>query len=150
VSSHLADQLRSLVADARDGLLTLTDEQVDASRGEGAWTRRQILGHVIDSTAANHQRFVRAQFGDELRFPPYDAPGWVTVERYDLAAWPLLVELWASYAQLLGHILDVMPAAQLATPVWVDWYGDPKPISLQAVAEAYLEHVRHHLAQLLG
>ena len=149
MSRPLADELRSLVSSARAGLFALSDAEVDASRGDDAWTKRQILGHLIDSTAANHQRFVRAQFEEELHFPSYDAPAWVIVERYDLAPWTLLVEVWVSYAQLLAHILDVMPEEQLATACWVDWYGDPKAISLREVAEAYFDHVMHHLAQLL-
>jgi hypothetical protein len=149
MKSSLADDLRSLVSAAEVPLRSIGDAEVDAFRGEGAWTKRQILGHLIDSTAANHQRFVRAQFEDELRFPPYDAPGWVVVERYDSAPWPLLVDAWVAYARLLAHILDVMPQAQLSTPVWVDWYGEPRPISLREVVDAYLDHVRHHLAQLV-
>ena len=150
MGSEHAGQIRDLVSASREALLALSDEHVDSSRGEGAWTRRQILGHLIDSTAANHQRFVRAQYEDELRFPAYDAPGWVVTERWDIASWRLLVEAWTSYALLLAHILDVMPQAQLETPVWVDWYGEPTAIPLNAVAEAYVDHVRHHLAQLLG
>jgi DinB superfamily len=144
----LANDLRSLVSAAEVPLRSLSDAEVDAPRGGGAWTKRQILGHLIDSSAANHQRFVRAQFEDELRFPPYDAPAWVVVERYDAASWQLLVDLWVAYARLLAHILDVMPQSQLSTPVWVDWFGELRPISLSEVVDAYLDHVRHHLAQL--
>ncbi|MBS3975034.1 MAG: DinB family protein [Actinobacteria bacterium] len=149
MSISRADELRLLVSVAEAPLRVLDDADVDAFRGDGAWTKRQILGHLVDSTATNHQRFVRAQFEDELHFPPYDAPGWVVVERYDLASWSLLIDVWVAYARLLGHILDVMPEPQLATPVWVDWYGEPKPITLSEVIDAYLDHVRHHLAQLI-
>jgi hypothetical protein len=150
VSNAAADELRRIALGSRDALLALDNSDVDASRGSEAWTKRQILGHLIDSTAANHQRFVRAQFTDELRFPSYDAPGWVVVQHYEVASWPLLVELWVSYAQLLAHILDVMPADQLQTPCWVDWFGEPQAITLERVVGSYIEHVEHHLGQLLA
>ena len=150
MGQQLACELTQLLVGARDGLLALLESDVDAPRGDGAWTKRQILGHLIDSTAANHQRFVRAQFTDELRFPPYDAPGWVVVERYEVANWPLLVDLFVAYASFLAHVLSVMPDDQLATPCWVDWYGDPQPIPLSQVASEYLDHVRRHLGQLTG
>lgn len=147
---RFADELDRLVDDAHDRLRALGEDDVDASRGDGAWTKRQILGHLVDSTAANHQRFVRAQFTDELRFPPYEAPGWVQVERYDIADWDVLVDLWVAYARHLAHVLSVMPHEHLDTPCWVDWYGEPEPIPLHKVVSEYLDHVRHHLGQLIG
>jgi hypothetical protein len=146
---ELADELRSIVASAQDDLRRLIDDDVAKPRSEGAWSKRQILGHLIDSTAANHQRLVRAQFTDELRFPQYDAPAWVDVQRYDLAKWELLVDLWVSYASHLAHVLAVIPEESLDTPVWVDWYGDLRPISLRAVVDAYFEHVHGHLKQIV-
>jgi hypothetical protein len=43
-----------------------------APRGEGKWTKIEILGHLVDSAANNHQRFVRAQESSgEFAFPGY-------------------------------------------------------------------------------
>jgi hypothetical protein len=72
----------------------------------------------------------------------------VEVQRYDLAEWDLLVDLWVSYALQLAHVLSVMPESSLDTPCWVDWYGEPQAIPLRAVVDAYLEHVRGHLGQI--
>ncbi len=39
-------------------LPTLTDT---AARIDDHWSRKEILGHLIDSATNNHQRFVRGQ-----------------------------------------------------------------------------------------
>jgi hypothetical protein len=149
VPHPLATQLRQLTTDAESDLRRLADADTHTPRSPGAWSKRQILGHLIDSTAANHQRFVRAQFTDELRFPTYDAPGWVDVQHYDIAEWGPLVDLFVSYSTHLAYVLEVMPDSALDTPCWVDWFGEPRPISLREVVDGYLEHVRGHLAQIL-
>src|SRR6266498_3163064 len=46
------------------------------------WSRKEILGHLVDSASNNHQRFVRAQLVEELHFRPYEQERWVsTAER---------------------------------------------------------------------
>ncbi len=49
-------------------LLAIPDELSAVPRVAGKWSRKQIIGHLIDSAANNHSRFVRAQFSDELVF----------------------------------------------------------------------------------
>ena len=44
--------------------------------------KKEILGHLIDSAANNHQRFVRAQFSNPFSWPGYEQDSWVSVHRY--------------------------------------------------------------------
>jgi hypothetical protein len=39
-----------------------------------AWCTKEIIGHLIDSAANNHQRFVRAAQQDDLVFAPISVP----------------------------------------------------------------------------
>ena len=48
----------------------------------GKWSRKEIVGHLIDSASNNHQRFVRAQDSDDLICPTYDQDAFVRVQRY--------------------------------------------------------------------
>ena len=45
------------------------------------WSKKEILGHLIDSASNNHQRFVRAQFTARLEFPEYEQKSWVKSQR---------------------------------------------------------------------
>ena len=49
-------------------------------RAQDKWSPREIVGHLIDSAANNHQRFVRAQFTDDLVFSGYQQAEWVGVQ----------------------------------------------------------------------
>jgi len=53
----------------------------------GEWSAKEILGHLIDSAANNHRRFVEAQSKDDLVFPGYSQKQWVAVQQYQQASW---------------------------------------------------------------
>lgn len=111
----------------------------------GGWSRKQVLGHLIDSASNNHQRFVRALLADELKWPSYDQEGCVRAQRYQDAQWTDLVKLWTSYNRFLAHVLAGVPPAKLGTRCLI---GDNAPMTLEELAADYLHHMQHHLEQI--
>jgi hypothetical protein len=111
----------------------------------GGWSRKQVMGHLIDSASNNHQRFVRASLQPSLDFPPYDQDGNVRVEAPEEADWTLLISLWAAYNRYLAHIIRRLPASKLETVCRV---GDGEPMTLSFMAADYVEHLLHHLRQI--
>ena len=72
----LASELRAAVQEAR-ARLEVIGEKTSLETGPGTWSKRQILGHLIDSALNNDQRFVRAQSGEALTSPITSRmPGW--------------------------------------------------------------------------
>jgi hypothetical protein len=111
----------------------------------GGWSRRQVLGHLIDSASNNHQRFVRASLQDSLDFPAYDQNGWVRVQAVEEANWALMVTLWANYNRYLAHVIAHLPPAKLEVACRI---GANQPVTLGFVVEDYLRHLLHHLRQI--
>jgi len=103
----------------------------------GGWSRRQVLGHLIDSASNNHQRFVRAALEPSLEFPRYDQEGCVRVQAPQQADWLLLISLWANYNRYLAHIIAQLPASKMETVCRI---GDGKPVPLQFVISDYIAH----------
>jgi hypothetical protein len=103
----LAD-FRRTVADAAGRLLIYSDTDAARPLAPGKWSRKEIIGHLIDSAANNHARFVRAQLHDDLVFEGYDQARWVEVQRYRERPWTDLVGLWQAYNV---HIASVMESA---------------------------------------
>jgi hypothetical protein len=111
----------------------------------GGWSRKQVIGHLVDSAANNHQRFVRAMVQDTLEFPRYDQAANVRVQWVQEADWLLLVSLWASYNRYLAHVIAWIPEAKLQTICRI---GENEPVTLGFLVEDYLAHLRHHLTQI--
>ena len=83
--SQMPDNLLSLVSQAEPAFSSFDATKWNASRGEGKWTRLQLLGHLIDSAANNHQRFVRALAEKSLEWPGYDQIAHVICQNYAMA-----------------------------------------------------------------
>ena len=140
-----ADILR-ILDDTLPRFAAFSEADAASVRPGGAWTRKQILGHLVDSAANNHQRFVRAQLQDELVFPSYEQEGWVAVQAYSERPWPSLVALWEALNRHVAHVIARIPRERLARPVRL---GEHAPMTLEFVARDYVRHLRHHLEQIL-
>lgn len=149
MATEIASALAAIVERATDELRSASPEVIDSTRPSGAWSSREVLGHLIDSAVNNHHRFVRIQQTGALHFPPYDQEAWVASQHYADCEWAELVELWAVYNRHLVHVLRVMPYEHLDKPCYVDGDGNSEPLSMADVARSYLEHMQHHLSQLI-
>ena len=139
-------------------LLSLTEEQIHEDLGEDKWTRKQILGHLIDSAANNHQRFVKAQFNTALVFPGYEQERWVDVQHYNDEDWSQLVQLWKLYNLHLAHLASFISPEVLRGERAehnldvIAWQPVDKTASatLEYFIRDYAGHMRHHLDQIFG
>jgi len=155
-ANFLAD-FRQTVDRAAGQLLALSGEQAATRPAPGKWSRKEIIGHLIDSASNNHGRFVRAQLQDDLVFPGYDQDAWVTVQRYQDRQWEELVRLWQA---LNLHIAAVMEAAEkhqatrprarhnLDELAWRT-VSPMQSTTLEYFMRDYVDHLNHHLGQAL-
>src|SRR5437763_1903842 len=104
------EDFRQTINWAAPRLLRISEAQSEAPRAEEHWSSKQIIGHLIDSAANNHVRFVLAQFKDD---PGYDQNKWVQAQQYETASWPQLVELWRAYNLHLLHVMSSAPKEKL-------------------------------------
>ena len=141
----LADELTRLIDLAAIELRTVDDALAAAKRDPHVWSVKEIVGHLIDSAANNHQRFIRAQQSGELSFPGYEQNAWVLAQNYQAESWPRLVDLLILYNRHLAHVIRQMPQSVADVPCRI---GTNEAVSLSFLAEDYLTHLRHHLKQI--
>ncbi len=142
---ELSEELISVVDSAELRLRQVNVAESSQPILPGGWSRRQVMGHLIDSASNNHQRFVRAAQQPSLEFPGYDQEGNVRVQAPQDAEWTLLVSLWATYNRYLAHVISRLPASKLGTMCRI---GSGEPVTLDFVATDYLAHMLHHLRQI--
>jgi hypothetical protein len=107
----------------------------------GSWTLKEILGHLIDSAANNHQRFVRLQEGNLDGFPSYNNENWIRIQNYNDVQWTDLVNLWYAYNKLLLHI----GAAIDRTSMKNEWVHDGESHTLEWLIHDYFRHLQWHI-----
>jgi DinB family protein len=140
-----AEALAAALSAALPGLQAISEAESARPRAPGKWSPRQVLGHLIDSAANNHQRFVRARTAEALTFPGYAQEAWVEAQHYNERAWSELVELWTVLNRHLLHVMERVPPDRLDVPCQI---GDGAPVTLGWLMSDYVRHLRHHLAQI--
>ena len=143
----VAEELLRVVEASAERLRAVSGEEAAASPGGGRWSKKQILGHLIDSAANNHQRFVRAQEGTDYAGPRYEQEHWVASQGYAASDWPELVEFWRLYNRHLAQVIRRIPEERLGVNCRI---GPAEPVTLGFVVEDYLAHLKHHLSQIEG
>ena len=83
---ELSDELVGVVKSAEARLVQVSEAKSNKPVLAGGWSRKQVLGHLIDSASNNHQRFVRAALRGSLDFPGYDQDGFVRVQAVEKEA----------------------------------------------------------------
>lgn len=152
------ETFRNLIRRGSRGLGALSSAQSARRPAPGRWSPREIVGHLIDSASNNHQRFVRAQFQEELVFPGYDQDAWVSVQQYQEAEWTRLIELWQAFNSRLASVMDAIPEHIRSRPRRVHNLHEiafvtvPEHVAttLDYFMEDYVHHLEHHLKQILG
>jgi len=128
-------------------MLTLPSARADRPWRAGGWTRKQIVGHLLDSASNNRQRFVRAAIDGQYNGPGYAPDAWVAAHGYEDESWETLLRWWRAEHEILMAAVDRIPEERLAAPCIV---GDDAPVTLRFLIEDYLDHHRRHLEQLLA
>lgn len=150
------DDFRMTLMSESTRLEEISDEAAARRPSAGKWSPKEVIGHLIDSAANNHGRFVRAQATDDLVFAGYDQEAWVTLQRYNDRPWMELVSLWRSYNTHIAAVVAAISPDRLSLQRSmhnldeIAWRTVPrdKPATLEYFIRDYLAHMKHHLAQI--
>jgi len=145
MANDVAGELLNVVEAAEKSLRRIGDPEASLRSAPGNWSKKEILGHLLDSAANNHHRFVRAQQVKQLIFPAYEQEHWVSSQGYAERPWLELVDLWRLYNRHLAHVIGLISEEKLAVMCVI---GTNEPANLGYLIEDYLVHLRHHLQDL--
>jgi DinB superfamily len=146
------------VAQIADRLFEFTDEQMGKPRKVDCWSRKEILGHLIDSASVNHQRIMESQISGSLVFEGYDHERWVELQGYQEMDWEEIVTTWCALNMQLCTIVDRIEPDVLGKQHEQHSYdrtafrslNADQPSTLGYLIEDYFAHLQYHLDQILS
>jgi hypothetical protein len=111
--------------------------------GPNKWSKKEIIGHLIDSAQINLQRFVRATYTEEFKVT-YEQMEWVDAQRYVQADIQELLDLWRLLNKQIVRVLENYPTDRLQ----IKCDTGKTSVSFQTIeflAQDYVNHLNHHL-----
>ena len=130
---------------ASSSLNGVSEAEVEKTFRPGGWTRKQILGHLIDSSINNHLRFLRAAVEGHFEGPPYQQEDWVRLNNYANLPWSEVLRQWRTRNELLVQLVRQIPDAALTAQCRI---ADGPAVTLRALIIDYLDHLEHHISQI--
>lgn len=97
-------RLLELVESITPLLLKISEDELSFKKNASKWSKKQILGHLIDSVANNHQRFIRVQY-ENIPTLIYDQNKWNELNHYQQLESKHIIQLWTVNNQ---HLLEIM------------------------------------------
>lgn len=153
---HYAQDLALTVRRAAERFRQVADADAARRPAPTKWCAKEIVGHLIDSAANNHQCFVRARWQEDLVFTGYAQDDWVAAQDYRSAPWHDLLDLWLAYNLHLARVMESVPEPLRLAPHTrhnldqLAWQPVPRdqPATLDYFMADYVDHLKHHLRQI--
>jgi hypothetical protein len=114
----------------------------------GKWSRKQILGHLVDSATNNHHRLVRGQTENRPKIA-YDNTAWNESNHYAKMPTAHIIDFWAAYNRHLLQLIRLIPQQKLTREVETGERGNNNIMTLEYVFTDYMDHLEHHLRQVV-
>lgn len=143
---HSTDRLQYLCSIIPPLLHNASETEFSVKPGTDKWSKKQILGHLIDSAANNHQRFVRAQF-EQAPVISYNQDLWNQYSYHEQMEAAGLIAMWTAYNKYLLEIIKRIPYDFLSNTCIT---GVAEPVSLAFIINDYVTHLEHHLHQIVS
>ena len=108
------------------------------------WSKKEIIGHLIDSATNNHQRFVRGQF-ENIPEISYDQNNWNEFSFYNQIDSKQIISFWTIFNKQIIEIIKRIPKENLEKQIKI---GN-NILTLEFLIIDYVEHLEHHLKQII-
>lgn len=112
------------------------------------WSKKEILGHLIDSALNNLKRFTEIQFLPQ----PYIVQSYNQVElvkanHYQEISLEQLISIWQALNRQIIFVVENIQQEKLSFPVNPQ-YDNNEMKSLEWIIIDYVAHMHHHLRQI--
>ncbi|OCX51375.1 hypothetical protein BEL04_15195 [Mucilaginibacter sp. PPCGB 2223] len=133
----------------QDFLIWMITNDIDWERKPAAdkWSKKEIIGHLIDSATNNLHRFVRCTYEQNFKLV-YAQNEWVSAQHYHEAKIDDLLTLWRLLNKQISTVLKNYPQQMLQNTCDTG----KQEVNLHTVeflANDYVAHLEHHLKQII-
>jgi len=141
-------KLEQLLNSAKDYFQTTNEDFLTYKSSGSSWSKKEILGHLIDSAINNLQRFTEIQFSEKpFQLYRYNQNELVKVNKYNDASTDEILNFWLTINERIKIIMSHQTEETLAYKILV--YEEEDQKDLRFLMSDYLDHMEHHLKKIL-
>lgn len=128
-------------------LRTMETAEFEAKLQPHKWSKKEVIGHLIDSAQNNLRRFIVSTYAATPPNIVYDQDIWVRLNGYQSMPADQLITLWSLANQQILAVLSQLPPDAYSKAC--NTGKDKEQLhSLLWLAEDYVKHMKHHLNQV--
>jgi hypothetical protein len=139
----IALELDRMIHDYENGLGALSEKETSLKASPTKWSKKELVGHLIDSAQNNIRRMVVGQYENEPHII-YNQDAWVKFNHYQECDYRALIQLFISLNRQLSSIISHMAEENKYRLCRTE-----SAHILEWIARDYLLHLKHHLHQIL-
>jgi len=130
-----------------DFMTQASESELTAKASPEKWSKKEILGHLIDSSINNLQRFTEIQFADKpYKIKKYNQNELVKVNKYQTAETQEITQLWLA----MNHrVLALIKDQNENTLNYKIEIAENEFSDLRFLMKDYVDHLEHHLNQII-
>lgn len=142
------DKIENLLGQAQDYFTVHDEAHVRIPIAEGKWSRKQIIGHLIDSALNNLQRFTEIDYQPQpYVYREYHQNELVSINDYQNASTEELLQLWVLLNRQIMRVMQSQDEERLHLKVL---FTNGEVSDLRFLMTDYPEHMQHHINQILA
>src|SRR5947209_18018190 len=104
------EELRGIIEEYSMKISLINDTEFSAKPLPNKWSKKEVLGHLIDSAHNNMRRFICGQYETTPPKIVYDQDQWVSLNNYQSADGKEVIALWVLINKRIISILEKMPS----------------------------------------
>jgi hypothetical protein len=142
------NELTKLIHDYSLKIDAIPEQEFSAKKHLNKWSKKEVLGHLIDSGQNNLRRFICGQYETAPPKIVYDQVEWVNANAYQQTDSKEVIAMWKLVNNRIAAVLEKMPVSSYTKKC--DTGKDSVSLhSLEWLAEDYVKHLKHHLNQII-
>ncbi|MBP1224521.1 DinB family protein [Flavobacterium sp. 1355] len=128
------------------GYFPTIDSSVLEERKAGKWSKKEVIGHLVDSAIHNLVRFTEINYLEKpYQHRPYNQTDLVSLNQYQTKDIDELTQLWFSLNQQIIRIMKSVSEEALDYKIIL---SDNSVIDLRFMMTDYVAHLEHHINQI--
>lgn len=140
----VVQELNQILTEFVPKLQSISEVDFSAKPNPSKWSKKEVIGHLIDSAQNNLRRFVVGQYDKTPSKITYQQDFWVSANNYQNRPAKSVITLWQLINEQIAAVLTTMPKEKYSAQSETSELH-----TLEWLAEDYVKHMKHHLNQAI-